>query len=492
MVFFNACLAIHEKRIDDNRHFCTCQPVQTFEEAKAEGRTKCFLCCCTRREPDDIKDNSSGIETLTRSFLSRIVLTIWAKIVIILLCIAFVIVSVWLLCSYVFTSDFVNIFKPEFISKQSYYSNFYQVESKAFTSDFFVTFTVHGRYVLSDDTSTVRSQISNIPYIENSSEMFWYASFKLDPYFNNSKILNKTVLSAFLNKYPHFSDDVTFDEDGSLLYYRFYFKTIDIRTSNDVIRLKENILKISSISESSWCLDRTKSKSKSKPFVAVYSPNFLLTDRKMRPIIEYFIMVGVQFVCCFCLVSVICSHLLASVHFVVWFTTVHVGMFAGMALLGLTMNPVTMIAAVLGSCYSIDVLVHSIISFSKQVGLDRRSRASDVMSSVSVILFNTSLAGCVGLLVIFLENSYVFISVMKVLLICTSVCFLHCGFFIPIGLSFFGPRDENIPDKNSMTCINLGISSSYPSLVGDKETNTKSSMYFNTSPVNGCNNLAYM
>ena len=488
MVFFTACLAIHEQRIDGNRHFCSCNTLQTKEVEKDNHRSCCFLCCCTGGRTANRDGTASQMEKITRKLLTRFILQSCVRWTGILVFLGYLGVSIWQM-----TYFKVELFKKTSVTTDSYFSKFHSVNSRRFTSDFYLNFVLPGRldYTAQQTTdflSNVEKKLIHNKNIDPSSSISWYTTYKSSRYCNIlSEAAFKSSLQEFLQSNPTFANDLMFDENGRITVSRFYFKTRNIQAYEDSIGLKESLLDLKVLSDNDKDLAKGMLKMYKKgngitseghdgeernvneddyeendtfeDAIIVHSPGFIYTDKHASPLKESTLIIGIQVAVSSVLLTITCPHPLYFVQALFWYASVWIGVFGFLAFLEVSMDAVAMIMIVLSSCYVAEVISHTLISFFYTYGMDRRSRATEVLDTTSVILFNTTLGSFIGLLVLLVEKSYVFITVFKILCVSTAVCFLHSFLFIPVGLSVFGPSSSCCLSKESNTskCRSINV-----------------------------------
>ena len=508
-----ACLSIHEQRIDDNRHFCTCNTLQSKEEGKANGRSCCFLCCCTGGGAVNRDSAASRMEKLTRTFLSRFILHRYVRWIGVVAFLGYLGVSIWLAVNFK-----VATFKENTVTSDSYFSKFHAINSQQFSTDFYVTFTLPGNYDYTDPAtigllSNLKHQLADNRNINPTSLTSWFEAYS-DSEFRNlsSEAEFISSLKEFLKARPAFTNDISFDENGTITASRFYCKTRDIQSYDDHIRLKESLLDhkvitdedddlrenlhrgrgkrrldnndndelddakteidgndvvdddddddddeiddatmASSISPSSTGGSNISkfSMTGTKNAVVLHSPVFLYTDNFNSPLKQSAIIIGIQVAVSLLLITLACPDPLSFIHGLFWYASIWVGIIGFLVLFDVHMDSVSMVIIITCSCYAVDVVTHTLTSFYYTFGIDRLSRATEVLSTTGVILFHTTLGSFLGLLVLLLEKSYVFITVFKVLSVASAVSFLHAFLFIPIALSFFGTRNSACPETES-------------------------------------------
>ena len=459
MMFFTACLAIHEQRIDENRHFCFGNKIETKKMAQNNNMSLCFVSCCTGEKPSRRFDTASKLEQLTRTVLSRSVLQTNVKIISMFIFLGYLCVSVWQ--STHFT---VGVIERDLVTKESYFSKFHTINDKLFSNDIYLTFIIPGHMGdsnkhIADNLSYLERTIKGNRYTDASSQVSWISSYIASTSWNlTSHPLHLDALNAFLTLKPDFVSDISFNELGMIVASRIYVKTSNIQSYHDIVNLKNSFLESKGITDDHENLmDLIESKKTEtgsntdedttdddflEDRIVLYSPSFLYIDKYFSPLQEIGLMIGVQIATSVLLLTLACPHFLVFIHGLLWFLFMWLGIIGFVALLGTSMDSVVLVIFALGSCYIVEVTIHSLYSVYHTTETDRRSSAYEVLITTSVVLFSTMLASFIGLLILLVAESYVFRCVVKILSVITTVCWLHSFFFIPIGLSVLGPKGD--------------------------------------------------
>ena len=455
MVFFTACLAIHEQRIDANRHFCGCNVVKPKKEIPL-SRSCCFRCCCSGDKPTSQNGTASRMELLTQKFLSYFVLRPYIKWPMLILFTVYTGISTWQITHYE-----VGIFKPDYVTRNSYFRTFNELNTRVFTSNFYVSFIIPGHILYQDKASmnNVFSVAENTAnnYIDQSSTVSWFNEYEKK--YSSTLPPNTTFIDSiklFIKANSEYQNDVEFDRNGTIVSTRIYLKTHNMRFPNDIHFLKENFLANGAITDKESDLDRNIIQSKidkrnytssshkisNSKTITLYAPLFVYTDEWNRPLTESLILIMTLVVVNAILTTLFCPHPLSAVAVVVSMVSNILGLFGFMSLFKVEMTPFSMIVIVLGACYTVDVITQTMYSFFNIIGIDRKSRTFELLSTTSVALFNTTLASFIGQLVLFVEKSYVFLTVMKIIMTITAISFIHSAFIIPIVLSMVGQKNH--------------------------------------------------
>ena len=433
MTFFTACLAIHEQRIDQNRHFCTCCEIEPRSSLTTD-RSYCFLCCCSGDRSKAGENTSSTMESLSRKLLAYCVLRSWFKILVLALCLIFIGFSMWKTSSFT-----IGDYKTELLTRNSYYRKFADINEHLFTSDFYVTFNIP-RFILdkagqnaTKEIAILKSKLTAYDNINIESFISWSESY--DSFLNSqdahSNVSFDNQISTFLTSYPQFKNDFAFDNEGTIISTRVYAKIRKVRNLEDTRMLKRSLVKDDYVSESTSELENR---------ITLYAPMFVFVDKHTRPLIESLTQIGVLITTNIILTTLVCPAIRVVAIQLILFVTTVTGSFGLMEIFNLEITAFSMIIVVFGMCYIASINAHMIYSFYTTAGIDRQSRTHTVLTTTSVSYFNTIIASVFGLLALLLIKSYIFATVMHVLVINLVLSFIQAVMIYPVCLSLFGPN----------------------------------------------------
>ena len=414
------------------------------------NRSYCFLCCCTGDRTKAGENTSSSMETLSRKLVSYCVLQPWFKMLVLPLFVALTGLSIWQTCSFT-----IGDYKPGLLTSNSYYSKFAVVNDRVFKSDVYATFVIPGFILYNDlnatkEISFLKENLSLNENVDLSSFIAWTDAY--ENFLSISSPSNDTFdnsISQFLSSYPQFKKDFAFDKGGTIISTRVYVKSRNVRNLEDIRLLKTSLLKDRYISESSAEIEHR---------ITLYSPMFIFVDKHTRPLIESLIQIGVLVLSNIILTTLVCPHVRMFAIQLFSFGTTVTGIFGLMAVFSIEMTSFSMIIIVFGMCYIASINTHIVYSFYVTEGIDRQSRAYTVLSTTSISYFNIIIASVLGLLILLLIKSYIFVTVMHVLIINLVLGFIQAVLIYPVTISLFGPvspQDDLIVKRVSLAHIDL-------------------------------------
>ena len=422
-------------------------------------RSYCFLCCCTGDRSKAAVNTSSTMESLSRKLVSYWVLRSWFKTLMLALFLIFTGLSIWQTCSFK-----IGDYNPELLTRSSYYRKFAEINDRVFTSDVYVTFVIPGSVLYKDrsrpstDISVLKDNLAANDNIDLESFTSWIGVY--EKFLNTSGPVNGSFdrqITIFLSSHSQFKNDFALDKSGNIISSRVYVKSRNVRNFEDIRLLKESLLKDHFISESTSKLDR---------HITLYSPTFIFVDKHSRPLTESLIQIGILIATDIILTTLACPNLRFVIIQLCSLVTTVIGIFGLMSVFSIEMTTFSMIIVVFGMCYIASINTHMIYSFYNTVAIDRQSRAHTVLTTTSVSSLNLIIASLLGLLALLLIKSYIFVTVMHILMIALALSFVQAALIYPISLSIFGPdipQDDIIVKKIAVphTVLN-GLKASDP------------------------------
>ncbi|WAQ97497.1 PTHD3-like protein [Mya arenaria] len=423
---FLGCLVIHEKRIDANRHCCTCRKINLPDDDDIQDKSSCFKCCCTGRPPRSDTDTQSTLQKIPRFLLSRLVLSLPCKIFSTCLCLVFLGTSIFFA-----SKTTADIYHENFIKKGSYFYDYNIVNEKYFPDNIIITFaSKYSSEITTENFESVRRNLKK--YIDAkeaflcNETIFWFDEYINVVHKNRSHDFALS-LRSFLSMYPEFKQDIVFSNDGSKIRsFRFYLKT---RPKQDIVKLHSQFGNEAVLGEQVF---------------DVYSPNFIWVDSYQRAFLETFVFMGIECLVIVVTLGVICRDPVLTVYACIWYGFACVGIFGLINILDVSITSVCSIVLMFGATYSCNVIVYSHLSYFESEGTDIASRTYNVLVGTTSSLFNTLFATLLGLMVMFTNESFVFITIFKGLGSSIVVAMFVGCLFIPTLLSIFGPNTGKI------------------------------------------------
>ncbi|XP_045209327.1 patched domain-containing protein 1-like [Mercenaria mercenaria] len=460
-VFFTACLALHEHRIDAELHFCCWTKLTPRDQLIEEGRNCCVICCCSGKRPETREDTESGPERLSRKLMSRFFLTTPMKFFSVLSYLAYLVFVIWGLTMY--DIDSVQISK---VLPKSYFSNWNKYWTREFKNESIIQFVAihpygytHNQTIVSDFEKLIKTK----SYMKFDSFQSWFETYSSSDYKNltTEEAFLQSVQESFIPNNPVFKHDLVSDAiRPRVIASRFYMKTKHVSSTKAMIQIKKDLQKLvkdineyaedihdnnedNGVYESPfiWQVDDDK-------YFIVHSPDFLATDWYMLPLWEILKIAAVQFGLLFCLSLILNPSLGMAIQLPFCYFSMVGGIFGLSHFFGVYLTPVPMIVYMIGCSYSTEVISHTYYHFMKAEGINRAARMNTVLSTISQAIFHTIFGQFLGLLVLIVDESYVFVTVFQLTIITTGSCVIHTVLWLPTLLSLLGPGEEKIPEES--------------------------------------------
>ena len=466
-VFFTACLALNEHRIDAELHFCCWNKLTPREQLREEGRNCCVICCCSGLPPETREDTESGAERTTRKIMARYILTAPMKFITTLTFLAYLIVVIWGLAKYDFDSVQVNK-----VLQKSYFSNWDKYWAREYDNTSVIQFITIHPYGYTHNKTIVnefQKSISTKPFLQAESLQSWYETYIVSDYkdFSTEKKFMSSIETKFIPQNPIFKQDLVVDKiRPRVIASRFYMKTKDVPSTKAMRQLKDELsdlvddvndyikdqLSVGKEEDSeeieadpfTWKVDDDK-------HFLVHCPDFLATDWHMLPLWEILVFCSIQLIVFFVLSLILNPSFGLVLQIPFWYVTMVAGIFGISHFVGVYLTPVPMILYMVASCYCAEVIAHTHCAFMDATGVTKGARMNAVLSTISQCIFHTIFGQFLGLLVMLVDDSYVFVTVCQISLITTSTCVIHSIFFMPTMLSFVGPGEEKLPAESVET-----------------------------------------
>ncbi|KAH3882821.1 hypothetical protein DPMN_006766 [Dreissena polymorpha] len=203
ITFFTACLAIHERRVESNRHFfLMCKTVPSTEDAKQCGQSRARVLCCAGSRPRNRKEAESLLDKLPSWLMPKIVLKTPLKIGIIFLFAGYMAASIY---------GCVNLKQglmfSQLVSEESYFYKYSQLLEDKFSRRRVVSIVTTHPYSFSDasterDLNAVLARAKSNSYFDPNFEINWLNTYKLGASYQNSSEVNfisglKTFFSGY-------------------------------------------------------------------------------------------------------------------------------------------------------------------------------------------------------------------------------------------------------------------------------------------------------
>ncbi|CAC5403640.1 unnamed protein product [Mytilus coruscus] len=428
-------MTINEKRVSNNLHWLTCCKTKPHQSLKADGKSKAWVLFCGGAPRKTREEVEGPIEKYPKRVIKKIIAKTPAKVIIIVLFIAYLGVTSWRASKFREDLDLRNL-----VSKDSYYYKFYDTNIKRFSQGFFVSFNIRSetdyrKAINVGNINSVLKKAKEDKDIFDNFQLSWLDSYMESPEFDNTTLSNFTLgLQMFLNTTSGtiFINDVII-EGTSIIASRFHVHSRSLIVSSDQASL----------------MNRLRDIAKSSPLpVFVFSPNFIFYEQYVQ-IVPQTIQTLVIAVSVVFLVTAVFMPLPVLILLVtISVSMIMVGVIGLMEIWGLTLSSVTMIHIVMCVGFSVDFSAHICHAYVHCPGENRRFRVDTAMDMAGGPILNGALSSLIGIVVLASSQSYIFFSFFKVMAIVVVVGAMHALFLLPVLLSLIGPTYDT-PVNNS-------------------------------------------
>ena len=247
----------------------------------------------------------------------------------------------------------------------------------------------------------------------------------------NEKKLIQYLNDNFLHEHPQFQNDLKINEDlCQIEASRFYVLSKDLTNSQGEVEL----------------LTETRSVANSSPLPMIaYSTKFPYYEQYVTVFKDTMLAVGVTMIGLLFVALVFIPHPIAVCCVTVSMLSVVLGMVAFMAFWGLELSAITTIQIILCVAFCVDFTVHMSHAFMTATGKNRNERVTVALEKVGIPILNGAISSFIGISMLSLGDSYIFKTFFKTLILVQVLVLFHSVVFLPVMLSFIGPRRTSKP-----------------------------------------------
>lgn len=281
----------------------------------------------------------------------------------------------------------------------------------------------------------VMNQALKSEFIDPESKISWLDHFTW--YLSNHSIHVKDhtdfvwKLHGLVEDNPQYENDIAFNEDYSaILASRFYVTALHFNDSTmegDMMVYMRDITANSTI-----------------PMMA-YSPQFVYYEHYKAILKNTLLAVGVAIIGMLFIALAFIPHPISISCITITMITIALGMMGFMHFWGLPLSAITTVQIILSIGFSVDFTVHISHAFMAATGKNRNERVTVALEKVGVPIMNGAISSVLGILMLAFASSYVFISFFKTMLLVILLGLAHALLFLPVVLSFIGPKRTNKP-----------------------------------------------
>lgn len=443
LTFFASCIAINERRINDNRHFMTCRKIETKEELRRRGASAKTILCCGGSQPTGRHEAEGFIDRFPRWIIPKIVLKTPLKIIIIFLFLGYLAAGIYG-CIYLKQ----GLLLTNLVNEDSYFYKYSQWNEEYFPRQSPVSFVIQGSYKYSHDNTQalVNKLISDAQsnkYFDGAFEINWLKSFKSSQFYSN--ITEQSFIAGvydFLQNpmYSRFLNDVVFDsQNQSITASRVYVLTAKLEDSQDEGKM---MLESRDIADSAAinCFS--------------FSPYFVAFEQYVAILGQSLQSVGIALAAVFVITCIFMPHPVLILFVTVAVTMIMVGVFGYLFFIDVTLSAITMIHLIMSVGFSIDFTAHICHGYMISTATERGERVKSAIDKTGAPIFHGAISSLLGIVVLFWAKSYIFRTFGIVMAFVLLFGITHALLLLPVILSWIGPLRHTVAE-NEKSMSNL-------------------------------------
>lgn len=434
ITFFCACMTVNEIRVSKNMHFCTCKKTQSSVQMEKDGKSRCCIAFCSG-EPKVQRGLIEGpLERVSKNLLKKTVLKPTTQIFIGVLFVIYIGFSIWGVSRFKEGLNFRDLLRHD-----SYYYDFYDTDQTYFDQSIIVSinFGPGIDYHLNNSIQKIDSLVEIVrsdPEVEDNFLLSWIHAYMRSEHYNTtSNVYFINGLNNFLStaEGSMYVNDVSFSLD-SISASRIHVISKSLTTSNQqaqfMLRIRESL---------------------NFPDIPVfaYSPAFILLENYAHVYSQTLqtitVCVGIIFCVTFIFIPLPMILLLVTLNVVF----IMLGVVGFMYFWGLTLSSITMIYIIMCVGFCIDFSTHICHAYVQAQNGDRKTRTASSIDMAGGAVFNGAVSTIVGVSMLSLSSSQIFISFFKVMFLVMTFGLAHALLLLPVMLSCVGPKYKEAPSK---------------------------------------------
>lgn len=431
MTILTPCLVLHQRRVDQKQHSYTCKATKPRDHLRKEGRSSCYIACCSGEKPNSRSDMESILETYPKRFVQFVVKNNISRLIVLVLYVVYLVFSIIGAMGLRQSTKYSDL---ALVGSNYYTANVWDYENYPLELPFQIVFQKSLSY---EDVQTRAAIDTMIQKLKNSSlvredmEINWLSSFQ---HFYGDSVAQDSfyqLAQQFISATNIFKDDVVFSSDNSsIISSRIYLFSRNVRTSE---LQADFILNVRQIVDSSGLP------------CTVYTPLFMFCEQYVNMISSALQTVGTAVSAMFVITCFFMPHPLIILIVTTSMLSILTGVFGFIKLWGLDISVVTMIELVISVGFSVDFSAHICHAYLSSPSRDRPSRVREAIDLAGGPIINGACSTVIGLSLLASSNSFIFQSFFKVLFLVVLFGLLHGVIIIPIVLTYIGPKVRILP-----------------------------------------------
>ena len=333
----------------------------------------------------------------------------------------------------------------DLVPPEHYYKYHEKIDSKLFPNcGIVVTFVIYKPITYHkpqtrEKLQTFLDNIESSEFIVPGSSIAWfnaYSSFLSERPRKKSETVEwgKRLKKEFLPKNPHFMGDISFSKRANNMWIvdasRFYFVCKRTNTSEDQ---KDLMLALRAMAANSTLP------------VKAFSPQFVFFEHYASILKNTLLPVGVTIIGMLFVALVFIPHPIAVLCVIGSMGSTVVGMMGFMHLCGLALSAITTMQIILGVGVCVSYTVRTSHAFMTATGKSRNERVTSALVKVGASILTGACCSFLSAFSLYYGSSFIFVSFFKTTAFALFLGVLHSIVFLPVMLSFVGPKRTGKP-----------------------------------------------
>ena len=436
LTFLSGCLVLHARRIKANRHCITCLHTKSHADMEADGTNRLSMLMCAGRAPRSIGEEGGLCRKFSR-LLYRVYppfLLHWiTKSVVMILFICYVALSFWGASQLQRGLNFRQV-----LPEDSYLRHYLRCEDmfKPQSYTLMVVMTEPVNYHQLDTQHQILhllNSLQTLHAVDNHKCINWLTDLRNSNLTlpDTEQAFVHTVMTNFLPIHPQYVHDVLPSSDNtSIEASRFYLTFSDLNSSLQQTTMMQQVRKL--VNDSPL------------PFVA-YSSEFVYYEADLSILKNTLLAVGVTMIGMLFVQLVFIPHPVVVTCVTLSMFSVVVGMKGFMYFWHLSLSAFTTIQIIISVGICVNFTVHISHAFMTATGKNRNERVTVALERVGVPTLNGATSSLLCIAILCLGSSYIFNAMFKTLMLVVLLGLVHALVFLPVMLSFIGPRRTSKP-----------------------------------------------
>ena len=428
VTLFCACMTIHERRVEQNRHYLTCHKIKTKEELRQEGKSNSYVICCGGKPPTSREESESLLDKFPRWIVPKIVLKLPCKIIILFLFAGYLAAAI---------NGCINLRQglkfTELVSENSYFYSYSSYQEEYFTRQIPVMFVIDGTYTYSSATTQANiedfvSYAQADAYFNDHFEVNWLKIYKSSSFYNASSEAKFIAgLQKFLNRteYSMFQNDVKIDlANNAITASRFYLLSVNLEDSQEEGKL----------------MLESRDLADDAPFNCfAYHFAYIAYEQYVAILGQTLQSVGIALAAVFVVTCIFMPHPLLVLLCTIAVTMIMVGVFGFLIYIDVALSSITMIHLIMSIGFSVDFTAHVCHGFMISDGKTRDIRVKQAIDKTGAPIFQGAVSSILGVVILFGAKSYIFRTFAAVMCFVLLFGIAHALLLLPVILSWIGP-----------------------------------------------------